>query len=426
MATTSEPDKLKTTPTVETVQRFDDLCASRLKDYEKQRLDAMGQTLRQSQERAAVQLAALLSDGVVLPAGAAGLVAAGLSAVDSVVGELVSQETWRKQHQAWIDGVQADNRAQLQHILLLATTEAEKKSLWTRQTSQQKLELSRRAASHQSNEAQQNLTRTLGESEANARARLQAELEAVEAVTAATKVVNNIREDEASKFAQQRLATEDTIKRLRLKLSVIDTRVVAQQKYLAKLRKEVEKQEAERDQQEHRLQVLNGLSKMDWDGDADRERRRVANHSRALRFHRDISNLQVEAAEIQGRCVRPFRRRIHATDCLVLVRRDIRGLRLAPLFTDCQDCQAVGHPVSHDDIERVMLITDEDNGGFVDLEEFASYFHGANGPKKSDTVERVDLSDWEGSETASGDSSCSIFCGSKSDSIIGTSPNCKM
>eukprot|EP01049_Picozoa_sp_SAG25_P023444 SAG25_NODE_9978_length_350_cov_0.573705_1_plen_46_part_01 len=32
VATSSEPDKLNTTPTVETVQRLDDLCASRLKD----------------------------------------------------------------------------------------------------------------------------------------------------------------------------------------------------------------------------------------------------------------------------------------------------------------------------------------------------------------------------------------------------------
>eukprot|EP01047_Picozoa_sp_COSAG01_P009834 COSAG01_NODE_410_length_17384_cov_20.323691_1_plen_975_part_00 len=80
-----------------------------------------------------------------------------------------------------------------------------------------------------------------------------------------------------------------------------------------------------------------------------------------------------------------------------------------------QACQAVGHPVSPGDIERVMLIMDENNSGFVDFEEFASYFHGASGPKKSGTVERVDSSDWQGTETTSGDSSCNIFCGRKSE-----------
>jgi hypothetical protein len=75
-------------------------------------------------------------------------------------------------------------------------------------------------------------------------------------------------------------------------------------------------------------------------------------------------------------------------------------------------CAAVGHPVGPSDVMTVMLTMDDDNNGFVDFEEFASYWHG----KKTNDGRREDVED-EGrrdNEVAHKKSGCNILCTKKS------------
>ena len=73
-------------------------------------------------------------------------------------------------------------------------------------------------------------------------------------------------------------------------------------------------------------------------------------------------------------------------------------------------CAAVGHPVGPEDIMKVMLQMDDDNNGFVDFEEFASYWHG----KKQNDV-RHDVKEKRGDNEVERDKAgCNILCGQKS------------
>ena len=228
------------TSSVEQVESvFIDACKTKLEAYELRRRDALGRKMRSMRGNLARQLEVLQSTTLADSAAAPGMISSALSQFDDLVSELSNPRTEQKQRRECLLGIRNDNSYQIDAVRGLATSEGEQKSLWTRKTSSKKLEVSQRAASQSSAEAQQNLSRSLGESKDAMVAQAQAEIAAMEAVTETTKVLDEIRADDAKKSKHQRLETETTIKRLRNQINVVTGRIRDQEKYLSQLMSQV-------------------------------------------------------------------------------------------------------------------------------------------------------------------------------------------
>ena len=268
---------------------FNEHCAAVVEEYEAQRLTKLEGMFSVHKRRVADRLLSMAKDDKTFASTqqTPSLIAAALSALDVLTEELVTPSTWATSRDAWIGDIRAANSAQLKHIARLAAADAEKKSTWTRQRSQEKLANVKRAASSQSQDAQQALQRRIQEKDAGLAVQLSEELAAFERAKEATRQVNGLRVEAEKRVAQQQHDAGDRIKKLQRKLSVVKDRARNQRKHLEKLKAETKVEEELRDQLQHRLDVCSGVVSASLEPET---KAKMARQRRALDFHNESAS----------------------------------------------------------------------------------------------------------------------------------------